>query len=187
MGTCTENSGFFDPGEDKWGPGYNRLSVKSTGGIIVSDVKFDNPLQITFQLKVKGIPAGKYDLVITNPDGQFVLLNYEVTGSSADKITAGAEALTVNKSTLNFITATSVYPNPAKDNTAILIMAAKNHQANIVVVDLNGKQVFEQKISLSNGSNKALIPLAGLSSGTYLASIYNEDKMLLATQKIVKQ
>ncbi len=30
QGISTDNSGFFDPGEDKSGPGFNRLSIKST-------------------------------------------------------------------------------------------------------------------------------------------------------------
>jgi hypothetical protein len=52
-GESVDNSGFFDPGKDRGGPGYNRLSVKSTGNIIVSNTKFISPTKISFTLKTK--------------------------------------------------------------------------------------------------------------------------------------
>lgn len=78
-GTTTSNEGFFDPGADAGGPGYNRLTVTSTGGILVSNVTFVSPSVVTCKMNTAGIAAGTYTLTITNPDGQFVTGNFVVT------------------------------------------------------------------------------------------------------------
>lgn len=52
-GASVDNRGFFDPGGELLGPGYNRLTVKSTGGVEVSNVKFISPTKISFKLHTK--------------------------------------------------------------------------------------------------------------------------------------
>jgi len=78
-GTTSSNEGFFDPGADAGGPGYNRLAVTSTGGILVTNVTFVSPSVVTCTLNTAGISAGTYTLTVTNPDGQFVTGDFTLT------------------------------------------------------------------------------------------------------------
>lgn len=181
-GESVDNSGFFDPGEDKGGPGYNRLSVKSTGDIITSNVKFINPTTISFKLNTKNKAAGQYLLIITNPDGQLVVTDFTIMVN--DTIAANRAPRDVATS---YITGSQVFPNPTHDNVTLQVNAAKEHTAKIVLIDVNGKQVFERKYNFSKGSNQALLPTEKLNKGTYIAAVYNADNVLIATQKIVKQ
>jgi hypothetical protein len=191
-GVSVDNSGFFDPGKDRGGPGYNRLTVKSTRNILVSKLNFVSPTKLIFKLNVKNKPAGNYSLVITNPDGQFVLVNYKIKvdaskKADADKTIAASQKSLLDKVVLNFITTTKASPNPARETTTIQINTPKNNTAKIILLDLTGRQVFEKNYTLLKGSNFVSLPLANLSNGTYIAAIYNSADVLLATEKIIKQ
>lgn len=184
QGTSVDNSGFFDPGEDKGGPGYNRLSVKSTGDIIVSNTTFISPTEISFKLNIKNKPSGQYSLIITNPDGQFVMTQYIISGNGSDSLAAKAAS---NISAKSYITGSSAFPNPTTNNVTLQINAAKEHTAKIILIDVNGKQLFERNYSFSKGSNQAVLPTKKFNKGTYIAVVYNSENIIIATQKIVKQ
>ncbi len=184
QGTSVNNSGFFDPGEDSGGPGYNRLSVKSTGNVIVSNIRFISPTEISFRLNIKNKPAGQYLLIITNPDGQFVVTQYFVEGTVT---TLSAQRALQNTTAQTYITGSEVFPNPTTDNVTLQINAAKEYTAKIVLIDMNGKQLFEHNYSFVKGSNQAVLPTSKFKKGTYIAAVYNSDNVLIATQKIVKQ
>ncbi|MEJ7683189.1 MAG: T9SS type A sorting domain-containing protein [Segetibacter sp.] len=179
-GESVDNSGFFDPGKDIGGPGYNRLSVKSTGNIIVSNIKFISPTKISFTLNTATKPAGQYLLIITNPDGQLVVTDYTIaanTATIAGNNLSAAKTLR-DKIAQAFITRSEVFPNPTTANTTLQINAAKEHAARIVLVNVDGKKVFERSYSFSTEK---------IARGTYIAAVYNADNVLIATQKIVKQ
>lgn len=189
-GESVDNSGFFDPGKDAGGPGYNRLSVKSTGNIIVSNVKFISPTKISFTLNTKNKPAGQYLLIITNPDGQLVVTDYTIASNTTTLI-AGSNSSEQrdlhDKIAQTFITGSGVFPNPTSGDATLQVTAAKEHMAKVVLVDVNGKQVFEKNYGFSKGSNQAVLPTQKFTKGTYIAVVYNSDNVLIATQKIVKQ
>lgn len=86
-GNATNNAGFFDPGSDAGGPGYNRLAITSSGGIPVSDVSFISATQVTCKLNTMGKSNGSYTLTITNPDGQFVTTNFTLAGCNVLPLT----------------------------------------------------------------------------------------------------
>jgi hypothetical protein len=77
-GTSINNAGFFDPGPDIGGPGYNRLTVTSTGsGLIVGDINFISPTKILLEMIFPPSLAGSTQtLTITNPDCQSVTTTY---------------------------------------------------------------------------------------------------------------
>lgn len=78
-GTAVDCSGFFDPGMDVGGPGFaHRLSATVSDGIIVNAVTFDSPTQITLRLNTTDVAAGTKTLTITNPDGQFVTVDFNL-------------------------------------------------------------------------------------------------------------
>lgn len=189
-GEAVNNSGFFDPGADWGGPGYNRLSVKSTGSIIVSNIKFISPTKISFTLNTKNKPAGQYILIITNPDGQIAVTNYTIASNTTALIAgnnSSAQRDLRDKIAQTYITGSEVFPNPTTDNITLQINAAKDHTAKIIIVDVNGKQLFEQNYSFIKGNNQAVLPTGKFMRGTYIAAVYNSDNVLIATQKIVKQ
>jgi hypothetical protein len=188
-GSSVDHSGFFDPGTDAGGPGYNRLSVKSTGNIIVSNIKFISPTKISFRLNTKNKSAGQYILIITNPDGQLTVTDYTIAANTTALIAGNSSAQRAirDKIAQAYITGSEVFPNPAIDKVTLQINAAKEHLARIVLLDINGKQLFEKKYTFYNGSNQALLPIEKFSKGTYIAAVYNADNVLIATQKIVKE
>lgn len=190
-GISIDHSGFFDPGADPGGPGYNRLTVKSTGNIIVSNLKFISPTKISFTLSTKNKPAGKYTLIITNPDGQFVVVEFKVvkdvsaTQTTANNIASLTQA-GIEKLQQAFIKASNVFPNPTENNVTIQINAAKNYNAKIVVLDVTGKHLLEQNYNLIKGDNQPQVSLGNYSKGTYIIAVFNSDNFLIALHKVVK-
>ncbi|CAN5277090.1 hypothetical protein BH09BAC2_BH09BAC2_02280 [soil metagenome] len=78
-GTSTNNTEFFDPGNDVGGPGYNRLNVTVTGpsAVAVSNIVFVSTTQITatFTIPANAV-AGTYTVTVINPDGQTVTTTF---------------------------------------------------------------------------------------------------------------
>ena len=69
-GASSGGSGFFDPGPDIGGPGFNRLAAAVGGGVTVNGVTFDAPTQIRLDLSTAAAAPGAQDVIVTNPDGQ---------------------------------------------------------------------------------------------------------------------
>ena len=86
-GAATNNAGFFDPGSDAGGPGYNRLAITCSGSIPVSNINFISATQVTCKLNTTGKANGSYTLTITNPDGQFVTTSFTLTGCNVLPLT----------------------------------------------------------------------------------------------------
>jgi hypothetical protein len=186
-GESVDNSGFFDPGPDLGGPGYNRLSVKTIGGVIASHIKFISPTKISFRLNTKNKPAGLYPVVITNPDGQVDVTYFIIIPAAAKSIAKDNSTAQRALIAQSYITRSSVFPNPTNRDVTLQITAAKEHHAKIVLIDVNGKQLFQQNYNMVKGSNQAVLPTEKLNKGTYIAVVYNSDNIVIATQKIEKQ
>lgn len=190
-GISHNNSGFFDPGADPGGPGYNRLTVKSSGNIIASNIKFVSPTQITFTLNTKNKRAGKYLLIVTNPDGQFVSTEYKLEKIDATSETTSNNAAAITQAATeklrkSFIKASTVFPNPTENNVVVEIDATKGYAGKVVVLDLTGRKVLEQNYTFIKGQNQVQLSLSKYSKGTYIITIFNSDNILIATHKIVK-
>jgi len=70
-GTSVNGSGFFDPGSDPGGPGYdNHIDATVSGGVVVNDVTYIDPTHVTLDLDTTGATPGSQDVTIINPDGQ---------------------------------------------------------------------------------------------------------------------
>lgn len=183
-GVSVDHSGFFDPGTDKGGPGYNRLSVKVSGGtILVSSVKFVSPTEIRFRLGLKSKPAGKYTLVITNPDGQVVTTDFTISTESITTMSSKAPLQITEK----YLAGSGVYPNPTPDKFTLRLTAVQDWKARVVLLDVSGKQVSATSHNFSKGANEVALSLAGYSKGTYLALVYGQNNTVIAVEKIVKE
>lgn len=189
-GESEDDSGFFDPGKDAGGPGYNRLSVKSTGNIIVSNIKFLSPTEISFRLNTKNKASGNYLLIITNPDGQIVVTAYKVAAGSSALVAGNklSERRALDdKVGRHEVIKFGVHPNPTSGNAILEIDAPKENKAEVVLFTMEAKEVFRKSYSLAKGTNEVILPTEGFIKGTYIAVVYNSDKVLVATQKVIKQ
>jgi hypothetical protein len=80
----------------------------------------------------------------------------------------------------------SLFPNPSTGANMITInytLPEENKTANLIVFDVQGKQVRSYKIG--NGMSNILVNPAELSKGTYFYSIQTEDGKTIATQKSI--
>ena len=191
-GISVDNSGFFDPGNDKGGPGYNRLSVKSTGNIIASNIRFWNPTKISFKLNTKNQPAGQYFLIITNPDGQIAVAEYTVAATipASNRIQnsgLASEFNTGDRIAQKYIVTSDIYPNPTNGDFKLQVNAAADFKGRVLLITSAGKIISENPVNFIKGSHEVSLTLANLSSGNYLAAVYNADNILIAVHKIVKQ
>jgi hypothetical protein len=73
-----------------------------------------------------------------------------------------------------------VYPNPIINNKTVTIQANINGVSELQVVDLTGKLIFNTQVNFKNNTTE--INLDGISNGTYLIKLKNQDKLL--TKKI---
>ncbi|WP_132056159.1 T9SS type A sorting domain-containing protein [Pseudocnuella soli] len=179
-GLSIDRSGFFDPGADRNGPGYNRLSVKSTGGIPVSNVTFISPTEIKVRLNTRNKAAGTYTLIITNPDGQAVTTNYHVTPQAIPGSDANAELLKA-------INSVKVTPNPTNGAFKLQFQSPVNFTGKALVMDVNGKQLLQQPLNVVVGYNEISISLADFTDGAYIVAIFDTSGILVATQVVIKQ
>jgi Bacterial Ig-like domain len=70
-GTSSDGSGFFDPGSDPGGPGYdNHITASVTGGVQVNNVTYVDPTHIVLDVDTRSASTGAQDVTVTNPDGQ---------------------------------------------------------------------------------------------------------------------
>jgi phosphatidylserine/phosphatidylglycerophosphate/cardiolipin synthase-like enzyme/DNA/RNA endonuclease YhcR with UshA esterase domain len=75
-----------------------------------------------------------------------------------------------------------LFPNPANDEILILSNQEIFEEMNVLVFDINGKEVFQKQFE---GTNKVLIPLQNLSAGAYFVKIIqNKVVSCLSFQKI---
>ena len=69
----------------------------------------------------------------------------------------------------------SVYPNPAKVNTSLLIESNANTSVIIKLIDIKGKVVVCKSISISKGISKIPVELSGIPKGYYIISVISKQ------------
>ena len=79
----------------------------------------------------------------------------------------------------------SLFPNPAEDVLNIRFEQKAGIPTTIVITDISGKQVMEQKINSAKGDNLVLLDIENLSPGIYLVGLGQGSTM--KTQKVVIQ
>ena len=76
-----------------------------------------------------------------------------------------------------------LYPNPATDNLSIIINAKSSNKGQVNVLDITGKVLSSQNITLENGNNVINQNTNDLTSGIYFVQVkYNES---FITKKLV--
>jgi Secretion system C-terminal sorting domain len=157
-----KNNSHFDiersaNGQNEW---VKIGSVKGSGNsVITQNYNFaDNtPLSISY-----------YRLKQNDLDGTF---EYSNVVSVVDK-----------KSKFNIA---SIAPNPTKETSNIIYNSDKNEIINLTLMDVSGRIVLAQNVSITEGSNNLSLNLSNLTNGLYILNLKNSDQVLI--QKIVKQ
>jgi hypothetical protein len=87
-GTSPAGQGFYDPGANPAAPhtAFNHISA-SGAGIIVNNISYVSPTQVTISVSTIGATPGAKTITITNPDGQTTTVQVTVLPITA----AGAE------------------------------------------------------------------------------------------------
>lgn len=80
------------------------------------------------------------------------------------------------------ITSLNVYPNPAQEKAIIEFNAEIPSKAAVYVIDITGKQVYNENYNFNKGSNTVLINTTNLSNGLYIVEINGNE--LLSRSKL---
>ena len=80
----------------------------------------------------------------------------------------------------------SLAPNPVKHDAILSVTSAERSIMEIVVSDLNGKQVSKQRVSLIAGSNQVTLSLRNVAAGTYQVTGLTADGQVRSL-RFVKQ
>lgn len=102
---------------------------------------------------------------------------------SKEKISATG----INDLAGNVVTKFSVYPNPSNGETTTLLFNAEQQVSDVTVsvMDLNGRVISTEKITIENGMNKHVLNTSELNSGVYLVNVNAGGSN--STQKLIKQ
>jgi len=161
----------------------NDPNIKGESDIIVS--KFNTQGELQWESYYGGtsfdFPKG---FVLTSDDGIAFLANTQSTDFDIEenhghqdmwvvKLTETSTAVTEGTATVF-----SVYPNPAQD---YLLISNTAQIRSVSIMDMTGRNLIEEKIIASDQS----ISLAGLTGGTYLLQVTDEENRT-TVQKFVK-
>ncbi|MFT3981819.1 MAG: T9SS type A sorting domain-containing protein [Ferruginibacter sp.] len=80
----------------------------------------------------------------------------------------------------------SIAPNPVRDAAVLNVTSAQRDIMEIVITDINGKQISKQRVSLVAGNNQVSLNLGHIAAGTYQVSGLTADGSM-RTLKFVKQ
>ena len=99
-----------------------------------------------------------------------------VDGSYISGIEAPMNELIINR----------VFPNPAKDFVNLEINSPKNTAVDVILINLQGKEVQRVNEGLVSGENQIRIDVSGLAEGIYLLRTQSGNTVLTTKIKITK-
>jgi hypothetical protein len=91
------------------------------------------------------------------------------------------------KSNVKLVEIVSLYPNPVKDNLNVSVNSAITEKVSLVITDISGRTVIQQKYPLNNGVNNIQVKTATLVAGTYFIKITGSDNNEIATERFIKK
>jgi flagellar basal body rod protein FlgG len=81
------------------------------------------------------------------------------------------------------LSSVSVYPNPSNGSFTVQTNSLVNDEISIQVVDITGKIIYTEPVSLTIGKNSFDINLTGLSSGYYQVNLRKGNSVI--TKKLM--
>ncbi|MEL6535204.1 MAG: Ser-Thr-rich GPI-anchored membrane family protein [Bacteroidota bacterium] len=161
--------GLWQMGSRKWG-----YEIPNTGSTIIS-VTGIQPGEYTLRLQ-----STVHGIINFDTDDIELVLPLQSKGG-----TPGSQAVNSAKPIMPEYWSLSPNPQTVGQVSTLMISAEAQGEAQLSVVDLNGKLVYEQKLSLHPGENQVEIP-AGLSSGIYTVQLQT-DRSLSSSLYIVRE
>jgi hypothetical protein len=79
-----------------------------------------------------------------------------------------------------------VYPNPATHYTTLYIGEELIGNANVEVVDISGRLMYENKINSTDGFNQIRLDLTGFSSGMYVVRITANQRFQMQKLMVIR-
>ncbi len=129
----------------------------------------DSETELNYELMDESpLPTAYYRLRMVDLDGTFTFSNIvELTNS------------TLTSSAL------SIYPVPAVDQITVSFEALAGGQAQVLLTDLTGRTISEQKVSVTTGQNAATIDLQQRASGIYLVRVNVGSQQMI--RRVIKR
>ena len=78
----------------------------------------------------------------------------------------------------------SLFPNPTTGNVNVSFNTSNSNATTIVVLDVLGKEIYNQTIEVTSNVNHKTIDLKAFSNGLYFVKIINGNDQVI--QKIIK-
>jgi hypothetical protein len=79
-----------------------------------------------------------------------------------------------------------LYPNPAEGQTVAQLSVRQTVMATVLILDINGQQVYKAPWDLQPGMNQLILPLYGLASGNYIVKVLMPNAASQQTQLLKK-
>jgi len=92
-------------------------------------------------------------------------------------ITAGQIVANVNEPVTE-LNSLSIYPNPAREQIGLELSLNAATNVTISIIDLVGRQVLNQQLSLSNGTHQLNYKLSTFGNGSYILQLKTVDGLL---------
>lgn len=84
------------------------------------------------------------------------------------------------------ITDFAIFPNPATNNTNLLLNSIENLSVQVVISDLNGRVVYSESQSIISGINNIQISTAAFNNGIYIIRVVSEAGVLSSKLIVTK-
>lgn len=172
-----------------------QIDQTATVDVLLNDIK-EAPVSLTIETQaVNGnaiIPFTNPNVISYTPAAGFIGIDsvtYKIAYQASPDLSATAiiyitvvnpNGIAENPSISSFV----VYPNPAANGRFNVSCSMKvADQATIQLIDLTGKQVFEQQVNLNSGENHLDYNLSDLNQGTYFLRLTTTKAVL--NQKVI--
>jgi PKD repeat protein len=157
---------------DTYGNFYTCVTSNEEGMFDFSDIPYG-----TYQLfpDVAGVSTTPMYVTITeeNPlDDGIIMIIFK------DEIT-----FSINENVSDYISqAMLVYPNPVKDQAKVSVDLKKASAMEVMITDISGRTVLNQKQQLQQGTQEIILPVSNLTSGMYQVVLIPEDHVRVSAK-----
>ncbi|WP_317899315.1 T9SS type A sorting domain-containing protein [Aurantibacillus circumpalustris] len=155
-GTCYGDQTFFSPTSLTLTAGQNASGMPGS---------FNNLTAYLDEGSVVGYSEIKYSFInaANSSDSIQVTMKYNAAGN-----TVGV------KESFKSLNAFGIFPNPAKETTAILVNTPKTMEAGVQVFNSLGELVYQKNVTLFEGKNKIDVNVESFNTGVYFANLKTE-------------
>ncbi len=156
-----------------------------------------NTLTISFSDTTRDVGIRRWDFgdnnssILQNPThtyaapGQYTVWLFTANAAGCiDSVSKTLDVKSVGIQELFYLQDASVYPNPAKTEVNILLLAKQASKVQVTLTDLRGKTVVNMPVQAKQGKNHLSLPVSNLAGGTYILRIQTGNEII--TRKVMK-